>query len=186
MTHHEQGLVEALERIEREWAPRRGARRGSICDPHDVATAALAAYRTAIASQPPTLDPVRTAREVAHDALGDSCGERFGHTKYCDSITASIEADRLSRPEVLGRSGNLAGGLDAKTVEACAQEVFSWDIDWSVGIPENLGKLGLRIRSLASTPPDVEPTSTQQESVGSNPAGHPTGYDPKKPDGDIR
>jgi hypothetical protein len=31
----------------------------------------------------------------------------------------------------------------------------------------------------------LEPASTQQESLGFHPAGHPTGYDPKKPAGEL-
>jgi len=64
--------------------------------------------------------------------------------------------------------------LDPATIEACAQEAFSWDIDWSVGIPENLCKLGLRIRSLASTPPDADTHLEQTNQALFITGQHPT------------
>jgi hypothetical protein len=128
MTHHEQALVEALLAVRCDACDEPA---GEPCDVYSGESGfvfcsarirALAALPT-----PNPLPELRPAREVAHEFLNWAANilacrnTGDNHTEACERLTGAIEADRLSRPEVLGRDGSLATGLEATTLEMCAQ-----------------------------------------------------------------
>ena len=62
-----------------------------------------------------------------------------------------VESSRVALDALTTFLGNVREQHErdrSATIEACAQIAFSWDIDWSVGIAENLGRVGLAIRAL--------------------------------------
>src|SRR5262245_17538117 len=105
------GLVEALERIARRWEGLDPMEMG------DIATAALAAYRSA-AHRDALPGPVLSARTFAHELLlklklGIGCARGLGHCKEsCDEITVAIAAHdraigaRLAEAERLLRTAD--------------------------------------------------------------------------------
>lgn len=92
-----------------------------------------------------------TAREFAHGALGDKCGERwerFGHTKECDFGTNLLLDARM----FVSRLG-AAPTLDPGTIEACARIADEWARDGAGPDSKLTGRsIAGRIRSLAATP----------------------------------
>jgi hypothetical protein len=63
-------------------------------------------------------------------------------------------ADKMGRKAAMAWHATLDDAAIAavirEVIEDCAQDAFSWDTDWAVGIAENLGKLGVAIRARAT------------------------------------